>query len=186
MNRAMNLIKVSVPTAALLLAAASAQAFEFGEGDWSGSLDTTVSYGASWRANDLDPDNVGQAYHDPLVVGLTYLQRREFDLPLDPEGTEFQRQTWNALRQIPYGATSTYAELARSIGRPKAVRAVGAANGRNPLPIAATRSGRRCRRLALGCPAPRRRPPPRRPPARPARPGPIRSRAGTGSSGDAP
>ena len=81
MNRAMNLIKVSVPAAALMLCVTSAQAFEFGSGEWSGSLDTTVSYGASWRANDLDPDNVGQAYHDPLVVGLSYLQRREFDLP---------------------------------------------------------------------------------------------------------
>ena len=59
MNRAMNLIKVSVPAAALLLSVTSVQAFEFGSGEWSGSLDTTVSYGASWRANDLDPDNVG-------------------------------------------------------------------------------------------------------------------------------
>lgn len=61
--------------------------------------------------------------------------RREFDLRLDPEGTEFQRQTWDALREIPYGATASYADVARSIGRPKAVRAVGAANARNPLPI---------------------------------------------------
>lgn len=62
-------------------------------------------------------------------------ERREFDLPLDAEGTEFQRLAWDALRRIPYGATSTYAEQARAIGRPTAVRAVGSANGRNPLSI---------------------------------------------------
>jgi methylated-DNA-[protein]-cysteine S-methyltransferase len=60
---------------------------------------------------------------------------REFDLPLVPRGTEFQLQVWNALREIPYGKTCSYAELAQTIGKPKAVRAVGAANGRNPLAI---------------------------------------------------
>jgi methylated-DNA-[protein]-cysteine S-methyltransferase len=62
-------------------------------------------------------------------------RRRDFDLRLDPRGTEFQLRTWRALRDIPYGATATYADIARAIGKPKAVRAVGAANGRNPLPI---------------------------------------------------
>jgi len=62
-------------------------------------------------------------------------QRRAFDLALDPQGTEFQRQVWQALVAIPYGETTSYGELARRIGRPAAVRAVGAANGRNPLPI---------------------------------------------------
>ena len=67
MNR-MNLMKVTVPaTALLLLSATSAQAIEFDNGDWSGSLDTTVSYGASWRASDLDPENVGKAYWDPTL-----------------------------------------------------------------------------------------------------------------------
>lgn len=60
---------------------------------------------------------------------------RRFDLPLAPEGTPFQQAVWAALCEIPYGRTITYAELARRIGRPRAVRAVGAANGRNPLPI---------------------------------------------------
>lgn len=60
---------------------------------------------------------------------------REFDLPLQPEGTSFQLQVWKALREIPYGETISYAELARRIGKPKAVRAVGAANGKNPLSI---------------------------------------------------
>ena len=61
--------------------------------------------------------------------------RREFDLPLAPEGTPFRRQVWDALLTIPYGETITYGELARRIGSPKAVRAVGQANHHNPLPI---------------------------------------------------
>jgi len=60
---------------------------------------------------------------------------REFDLALAPAGTEFQLAVWQALRDIPYGRTESYGELARRIGRPTAVRAVGAANGANPLPI---------------------------------------------------
>ena len=63
--------------------------------------------------------------------------RRTFTVPLDPAGTEFQRRVWNALRTIPFGETRTYADIARQIGRPAAVRAVGAANGRNPLSIVA-------------------------------------------------
>jgi methylated-DNA-[protein]-cysteine S-methyltransferase len=62
-------------------------------------------------------------------------KRRSFDLALAPRGTEFQRRVWRALASIPYGTTTTYADIARSIGRPKAVRAVGAANGKNPLSI---------------------------------------------------
>jgi methylated-DNA-[protein]-cysteine S-methyltransferase len=60
---------------------------------------------------------------------------REFDLPLAMEGTEFQLRVWNALRTIPYGETVSYAQLAERIGNPKAVRAVGLANGSNPIPI---------------------------------------------------
>lgn len=60
---------------------------------------------------------------------------RVFDLPLDEGGTSFQRQVWQALRAIPYGRTCSYAELAAAVGRPRACRAVGNANGRNPLPI---------------------------------------------------
>jgi methylated-DNA-[protein]-cysteine S-methyltransferase len=60
---------------------------------------------------------------------------RQFDLPLAPEGTPFQQHVWSALCDIPYGATISYAALARGIGRPSAVRAVGAANGQNPLAI---------------------------------------------------
>lgn len=61
--------------------------------------------------------------------------RRSFDLPLAPEGTAFQRRVWEELGRIAYGETISYGELARRIGRPTASRAVGAANGRNPLAI---------------------------------------------------
>ena len=62
-------------------------------------------------------------------------RRRSFDLSLAPAGTLFQREVWDALREIPYGETRSYGSLAGTIGRPKAVRAVGAANGKNPIPI---------------------------------------------------
>lgn len=59
----------------------------------------------------------------------------EFDLPLAPDGTPFQKSVWAALQTIPYGQTTTYGAIAKQIGRPAAIRAVGAANGANPLPI---------------------------------------------------
>ena len=62
-------------------------------------------------------------------------KRTRFDLPLAPKGTEFQRAVWRQLQEIPYGETISYGELARRVGNPKASRAVGAANGANPLPI---------------------------------------------------
>jgi len=61
--------------------------------------------------------------------------RRDFDLPLAPSGTEFQVAVWRALADIPFGVTCSYGELARVVGRPSASRAVGAANGRNPISI---------------------------------------------------
>lgn len=63
--------------------------------------------------------------------------RDHFELDLDFNGTEFQRQVWQALLTIPFGETRSYSEIARQIGNPKAVRAVGAANGKNPLSIIA-------------------------------------------------
>ena len=62
-------------------------------------------------------------------------ERHEFDLPLRLDGTEFQILVLKELQRIPYGETSSYGDIASRIGRPKAVRAVGAANGRNPIPI---------------------------------------------------
>lgn len=61
--------------------------------------------------------------------------RNEFNLPLEPAGTEFQKKVWQALREIPFGQIRSYLDLAKSIGSAKAVRAVGAANGKNPLSI---------------------------------------------------
>ncbi len=61
--------------------------------------------------------------------------RQTFDLPLKPLGTEFQQAVWHALTTIPYALTTSYGQLSRQIDRPKASRAVGAANGRNPIPI---------------------------------------------------
>lgn len=61
--------------------------------------------------------------------------RREFDLPLAPRGTEFQQRVWRALREIPFGETLSYGDLARRLGDPLKVRAVGSANGRNPISI---------------------------------------------------
>nr|WP_122011553.1 methylated-DNA--[protein]-cysteine S-methyltransferase [Maliibacterium massiliense] len=68
---------------------------------------------------------------------LAYLSaaRRTFDLPLAPEGTPFEKAVWQALMEIPYGQTRTYGQLAATIGRPAASRAVGRANSRNPLSI---------------------------------------------------
>ena len=79
--------------------------------------------------------------HDSVNDAVTQLQeycdgsRRDFDLPLDLQGTEFQVAAWRALADIPYGHTASYGQQAASIGRPKAVRAIGGANGRNPVAI---------------------------------------------------
>lgn len=62
-------------------------------------------------------------------------KRTSFDLPLDPQGTPFQRAVWDALLAIPYGETRSYGQLAKQLGNPNATRAVGAANGRNPISI---------------------------------------------------
>lgn len=62
-------------------------------------------------------------------------QRSQFELTLNPKGTDFQQQVWRQLKAIPYGKTCSYADIAQQINNPKAVRAVGAANGRNPITI---------------------------------------------------
>ena len=85
----------------------------------------------------------GDAVEDPRPLEQVAKQlredfaggRREFDVPLAPQGTPFQRRVWDALLAVRYGQTATYADVARAIGHPKAVRAVGLANGRNPIPI---------------------------------------------------
>jgi methylated-DNA-[protein]-cysteine S-methyltransferase len=62
-------------------------------------------------------------------------ERRVFDLPLQPEGTSFQLRVWTALREIPFGETRSYGDLARALGKANGARAVGSANGQNPIPI---------------------------------------------------
>jgi len=62
-------------------------------------------------------------------------ERQEFDVPLAPRGTTFQKHVWEALLAIPYGKTASYSEIAAQVGNPKACRAVGLANGRNPISI---------------------------------------------------
>ena len=79
--------------------------------------------------------------HGPFAAAIAQLEayfageRRSFDLPLHLDGTPFQVRVWQALREIPYGTTTSYGALARRIGSPGAVRAVGLANGRNPISI---------------------------------------------------
>lgn len=89
----------------------------------------------SWRdAPELLPSVAAQltAY---FAGELTDFDFDAFELPCALTGTDFQREVWHALIRIPYGKTCSYGDLARRIGRPKAVRAVGAANGANPIPI---------------------------------------------------
>jgi methylated-DNA-[protein]-cysteine S-methyltransferase len=69
------------------------------------------------------------------LAGYFAGERREFDVPLVLNGPPFQRQAWHALREIPYGETVSYGEQARRIGQPDAARAVGAANGQNPIAV---------------------------------------------------
>jgi O-6-methylguanine DNA methyltransferase len=76
--------------------------------------------------------------HEAIERQLTeYLEgrRRVFEMDLDLRGTEFQREVWRAVAAVPYGQTASYGEIAHVIGRPRASRAVGAANGANPVPI---------------------------------------------------
>nr|WP_169449722.1 methylated-DNA--[protein]-cysteine S-methyltransferase [Oceanospirillum beijerinckii] len=89
------------------------------------------------------PDDLGMAKDDHPILQQAIQQcqeyfagqRQNFDLPLAATGTEFQQQVWHALTQIPFGVTWSYQDLANAIGNPKAVRAVGLANGKNPISI---------------------------------------------------
>ena len=90
-----------------------------------------VRRGMDWSEGDCDLLRRLRAQLHEYFDGT----RRTFDLPLAPQGTPFQLEVWHALARIPYGTTVSYAQLAHSPGRPAATRAVGAANGRNPLPI---------------------------------------------------
>ncbi len=90
----------------------------------------TVEPAGDWRRTEK-PFREALAQLDSYFAG----ELRRFDLAVAPQGTPFQRMVWSALTTIPYGETVSYGELARRLGRPAATRAVGAANGRNPIPI---------------------------------------------------
>jgi methylated-DNA-[protein]-cysteine S-methyltransferase len=106
-----------------------------GEG---GSL-REIRFARTWRARDISP----RWAQGSAVLAETARQldeyfagaRRRFDLPLAARGNGFQQRVWDALRRIEYGTTTSYGEIARRIGHPDAARAVGAANGANPIPI---------------------------------------------------
>lgn len=100
-----------------------------------GAALTAIDFHARGRRDAARPD-------DPLLreaaaqLAAYFARRlRVFDVPLAPHGTPFRRAVWEALLGVPWGTTAAYGEIARRIGRPRAVRAVGAANGANPLPI---------------------------------------------------
>ena len=100
-----------------------------------------LEFGSGARAPRASPEWVERPA-DPLLRaaqrqldGYFAGRRRGFDLPLRPQGTPFQQLAWQALQRIPYGETRSYGEQAAQLGRPGAARAVGAANGRNPIVI---------------------------------------------------
>ena len=106
------------------------------------SIGEQLSYIGLPQANKAQPPAAEWRFQSSLLeraqVQLTdYFagRRQTFDLQLAPRGTEFQCQVWQQLQRIPFGEVCSYGQLAKAIGRPKAVRAVGAANGRNPIPI---------------------------------------------------
>ncbi len=107
----------------------------------AGETDALFTIGFPKGAMRRDPEPDWIYNEKPLAAACEQLQeyfagtRKEFDLSLELSGTEFQVSVLEALQVIPYGQTTSYGAIAKQIGRPKAVRAVGAANGRNPIPI---------------------------------------------------
>ncbi len=120
----MNYSEMNSPIGLLTIAADDEGlcSIEFGKGK-------DVSPSASWGNTGLVREAIQQLQ--------SYFQRKliRFDIPLKPKGTLFQLQVWQELQNIPYGTVISYAELARRVGNLKASRAVGAANGANPIPI---------------------------------------------------
>lgn len=126
MPRALAYTRHDSPVGALLLAGdgAALHLLSFPKGH------KAVGPDPAWHRDDGAFDSV-RAQIDAYFAG----RRTRFDLPLAPAGTDFQLSVWQWLATIPYGQTRTYGEMARALGRPGASRAVGAANGANPLPL---------------------------------------------------
>ena len=95
---------------------------------------STVSFGARIPPNGILDEQANRVYIDQLSEYFAG-KRKSFDVPLDLNGTSFQLSVWRALLNIPYGETRTYGEIARSLGKPQAARAVGMANHDNPVAI---------------------------------------------------
>jgi methylated-DNA-[protein]-cysteine S-methyltransferase len=102
-------------------------------GDGKAIIETYFA-GAKPKPDWIRDDAVMREAADQLLAYFAG-ELQSFDLPLAPRGTEFQLAVWDALQRIPYGQTTTYSTIAERIGRPAAIRAVGAANGANPIPI---------------------------------------------------
>ncbi len=101
----------------------------------------SITFDCNWQAVNKTAGDIKPEHNGITEQTLSQLQeyfagkRTAFDLPIGFRGTEFQQQAWQALLSIPYGETRSYSEQARLIGNPKAVRAVGRANGMNPIAI---------------------------------------------------
>lgn len=111
---------------------------------WTGVPGTGLDSGLAWLQQRLTvAELIAEPEVAPLQQALDQLQRYfagehlQFTCPLDLRGTSFQVSVWEELYRIPYGQTRTYAQIAQAVGRPDAVRAVGAANGANPVAIIA-------------------------------------------------
>ena len=118
-----------IPSMGSLLLAANAEAIHvvgFSRGRGKRSVDAGWQHGVTPLLKEARQQLCGYLAGD----------RSELELPLDPIGTDFQRDVWRALREIPYAATASYGEIAKRVGRPGAARAVGAACGANPIVIA--------------------------------------------------
>jgi methylated-DNA-[protein]-cysteine S-methyltransferase len=109
---------------------------------WVGTPGAGKEEGVSWLKRRIPVDErISTEEIEPLRQAMDEMKRYfagepiTFACPLDLHGTPFQRDDWNALLQIPYGETRSYQEIARTIGRPQAIRAVGAANGANPVAL---------------------------------------------------
>lgn len=100
---------------------------------WENDREDRVPLGAMTEAPDHPVLVETRRQLDDYFAG----KRTQFDLPLDFHGTDFQKSVWAALLRIPFGETRTYAQIARELDRPTAFRAVGAANGKNPISIVA-------------------------------------------------
>ncbi len=100
-----------------------------------------ISYVGFYPVENMQTDKVNEHTLTPILICISELneyfngERTAFTVPLDTKGTDFQRQVWRALMNVEFGASKSYQDIALAINNPKAVRAVGAANGKNPISI---------------------------------------------------